>query len=237
MAEIVRDNTTGEEVAAVYINRIEEELYNFFSGLVSPDVANDHAKLAEEIRKASDNRFSAALMHIRAKVFPDRDMLKSVSGWHWVPGSTGLKVEDKAYDPDIIAPILDYYIYLCNVYDKTVTQHGFCKLIGVSDGVISSWGNPDNGDRVSDKRKAIYKKLRGENENSLTGMLTTGKRNPVGLLGVLNHYHGWNMPGVSREIGRRTARALDQLPQFGNVHNALTDGSRAQDVQDATQPA
>ena len=222
MADTVTIN--GDDIT-VYVNRIEEELYSFYAALCPEKVAADPAALAEEIRKSSDNRFSAALMHIRAAVFPDRDVFKTVSGWHWVPGDTGLKVEDKAYNPDILAPILDYYIYLCALYDKTVTQHGFCKLTGISDGVISSWSALDDTDSVSKKRRALYKKLRGENENSLTGMLTTGKRNPVGLLGVLNHYHGWNMPGVSREIGQRTARTLSQLPDFGSLHNALTDSA------------
>ena len=60
----------------------------------------------------------------------------------------------------------------------------------------------------------IWKKLKEENEQSNSDLLTT-LRNPVGVIARLNHHHGWNMPGVTKEISKKEKLTLqDTLKDF-----------------------
>lgn len=63
----------------------------------------------------------------------------------------------------------------------------------------------------------IYKILSYERENSLSNKLVSGKVNPVGILGVLNHNFGWNLPGVSHEISDRKALSASDLPKLETI--------------------
>lgn len=60
-----------------------------------------------------------------------------------------------------------------NIYKKNRTESGECQPLNVS-------------------RFTIYQKLHKGREESLQDMLTTGKRNPVGILSILNHFYNWS---------------------------------------------
>ena len=222
------------DAMTVYSDRVDEAIHEVFSTIAGQKIAQDPDALEEFIRKATQNMWAGAMMRVCRLVFANRDALR-MPPYDVAPH--GGMANNNAYNPDTINAIADIYIYYCGLYDKIVNLHGFSKFCGVDTDTLYKWGADDPAGAVSSKRVAVFKKLSCENERSLADRVGTGKVNPVGVLAVLNHHHGWNMPGVSREIGRRTARALDQLPQFGNVHNALADGSRAQDVQDAAETA
>ena len=85
----------------------------------------------------------------------------------------------------------DIYINLCYEYDKEISILGFCKLTGIVQDTIYQWGAESS--RAGTSASEIYKKLSREREESLSNMLISGKRNPVGLLGALNRHYGWNM--------------------------------------------
>ena len=116
------------------------------------------------------------------------------------------------YDYDLLYNILEYYIYLCNIYNKEVSSMGYSKLMGISNEIISMWGNDSN--KLSSRGFEIYKKLNQEREESLSNILISGKRNPVGILGALNRHYQWNMPGVSNKGETKAVLSAAELPQL-----------------------
>ena len=109
------------------------------------------------------------------------------------------------------------------MYDKEVSIMGFSKLSGIDTDTINSWGN--NECQISSESSVIYKKLSKEREESLSGMLISGKRNPVGILGALNRHYQWNMPGVSnrdnnKALNKQTPEQIAK--QYGEVIEAQT---------------
>lgn len=89
---------------------------------------------------------------------------------------------------------------------------GYSKLVGISNEIISMWGNDNN--KLSSRSFEIYKKLNQEREESLSSKLADGKQNPVGILAILNKHYQWNLPGVSRESTRQSLTA-QELPKLG----------------------
>ena len=96
--------------------------------------------------------------------------------------------------------------------------------------MYNSWlhGNSDDPMYRSNSRGVILaQKIKAANEGSLSDILTSGKRNPVAILGALNHRHGWNMPGVRDQAPRRQALPAAALPRLtgpGVVQSAQNDG-------------
>ena len=99
---------------------------------------------------------------------------------------------------DLLKGILDYYIYLCDIYNKVVNIYGFSYLIGLEYISMYDWINGNK--RTNNPEYAnMVKTLYDERERSLSDRLNHVK-NPVGTLAQLNRWHGWNLPGTSREI-------------------------------------
>ena len=84
-------------------------------------------------------------------------------------------------------------IYIYNTVFK-----GTNKLTGISTDCILKWGGKGGtyGEGIQDAGSAglaLHKKLTDERQESLSGMLISGKRPPVAILGALNRWYGWNM--------------------------------------------
>lgn len=235
--ETIKDGN-GEKIT-VYADRIDEEIHAFYARFAGEKIASDPVAFEKFITESPQTRWTACMMHCARTVFHDRKALKSserYSKYTYPSGSKALFTNDGAYDIDIVNNIADIYINYCVMYDKAVNANGFTKLLGIDDVVFYRWLNGDDGgDDVARKRKSVAQKIIAENEKSLSEILTTGKRNPVAVLGVLNHYHGWNMPHVSREIAQKPARSVEELPSFGNMHNALVDNRQGETSENAAK--
>lgn len=191
-----------------------------------------HAALAEyiedaraeddnfDMRKASQSRWNAVLIYIYNNTFKGTNKLRLKP----YDGSNNLNhgnmTNNNAYDIDLLNRIADYYISLCYDYDKEISLMGFCKLTGIKIDCIYGWaGNSGYSEgltnRASPSGVELHKKLSAEREESLANKLTSGKVNPVGVLGILNHAYGWNMPGVSREQARKPSLTAEELPRLG----------------------
>ena len=94
-----------------------------------------------------------------------------------------------AYNIDLVSELLDVYMLLCDTYDKIINVAGFCRMTGITDETIYSWGRGGNG--ATPRSTAICKKLTSERERTLSDRLASGKVNPVGVIAYLNHCHGW----------------------------------------------
>lgn len=101
------------------------------------------------------------------------------------------------------------------MYNKEISSMGFSKLVGITNEIISMWGNESNKSKLSSKGFEIYKKLNQEREESLSNKLADGKQNPVGVLAILNRHYAWNMPGVSREQANKQQIGASGLKQLG----------------------
>lgn len=164
----------------------------------------------KDIKDISQSVYNALMMYINAKYIKPSRILKKNDSYN-------------SYDVKQVEALCDYYIYLCNKYDKECSIVGFSYLTGIERSVFYDWLNDyanKYGFDASSPRSDIAKKLHAAREDSLSDKLLNGK-NPVGVLGILNHFYGWNMPGV-RESATKSAGTLADLQKKAGL---LSDNS------------
>ena len=165
----------------------------------------------EDMKKESQSVWNAALIYIQRHAFSNRDLLKHGSNIYNT--NSIMNSTYNMYDYDIIYNILEYYVYLCNQYNKEVSIMGFSKLTKIDTDTINSWGNNDN--KLSSKGSVIYKKLTQEREESLANKLADGKQNPVGVIAMLNRHYGWASPYTSDSNRQKQSLTAAELPKLG----------------------
>ena len=119
------------------------------------------------------------------------------------------------YDKDKVY-ILYNYIYkkICNKYIQEISLQGFVNMSGIEKQSFYNWA-----DEPSAKTLDLHEKIMQDNEQSLTSLMIGDKGIPTKYLAKLNRYHGWNMPGVTRETSKRQSLGAAELPKLG-IHNA-----------------
>lgn len=172
----------------------------------------------EDMRTAPQAVWNAAMMYIKRHVFNVRDILKQSKP---LSGYTNNNYNNKysnlnnsncnSYNIDLVDSVCNYYIYICNLYNKGVTISGFSKLTGVSEETIYEWGRNEN--KLSTSGLKIYQKLNAEYEQSAEAKLW-GNKNPVAVMAILNKRFGWNLPGVSKEQSGNRALSASELPKL-----------------------
>lgn len=165
----------------------------------------------EDLRTVPQSVWNACLMYIQKRVFNNRDLLKQ-SSTIYNPDSI-MDSNYNMYNYDLLYNILEYYVYLCNMYNKEISSMGYSKLVGISNEIISMWGNDNN--KLSSRSFEIYKKLNQEREESLSNRLVDGKQNPVGTIAVLNRQFGWASPYTSDANRQKGALPAAELPRLG----------------------
>ncbi len=196
----------------VYEDKISEYLDQY---IVEHDI--------EDMHKEPQSRWNAALLYINKYLFKThKDYLKAESYMSGKLENNNL-TNNNAYDLDKINYICDIYINLCYEYDKEVSCMGFGKLTGISQDTLYQWGAETS--RPGSAGSEIFKKLTSEREESLSNMLISGKRNPVGLLGALNRHYGWNM-GQPRGSGAEKQQSIEQIQQRYSIQDAGSDAPK-----------
>lgn len=187
-----------ESIIDIFENDIEYYLQEFIE---KQDI--------EDMKKESQSVWNACLMYIQKNVFNNKAVLKAdnIHNTDCIMSSNF-----NMFNYDLLYNILEYYIYLCNIYSKEISSMGYSKLLGISNEIISMWGN--NNNKLSTKGFEIYKKLHEEREESLSNKLADGNKNPVGLLAILNRHYQWNLPGVSKEQANKGALTAAELPKL-----------------------
>lgn len=165
----------------------------------------------EDMAKEPQSRWNACLTYIQRHVFNNKDLLKQSNNIY--NSNSIMDSNYNMYNYDLLYNILEYYIYLCNMYNKEISSMGYSKLIGISNEIISMWGNDNN--KLSSKGFEIYKKLNQEREESLSNKLADGKQNPVGVIAILNRQYGWASPYTSDSNRQKTALTAAELPKLG----------------------
>ena len=98
------------------------------------------------------------------------------------------------------------------MYNKEVSSMGYSKLVGISNEIISMWGNDNN--KLSSKSFEIYKRLNQEREESLSNKLADGRGNALGVIAMLNRHYGWASPYTS-DSKSRAQIGVDGLRELG----------------------
>lgn len=165
----------------------------------------------EDLRTVPQSVWNACLMYIQRHVFNDRSLLKqnnNIQNPDSIMDSTY-----NMYNYELLYNILEYYVYLCNQYNKEISIMGFSKLTKIDTDTINSWGNNEN--KLSSKSSVIYKKLTQEREESLSNKLADGKQNPVGVIAMLNRHYGWASPYTSDSNRQKQSLTAAELPKLG----------------------
>ena len=90
-----------------------------------------------------------------------------------------------------------------------------------------------NGELLRTLIITLTQKLYMYRQDSLASMLTERgtKRNPVGVLGILNHAYAWNMPGVRESRPREILAGREQLGLDGPVERPKLPGEVRQNEE------
>ena len=188
----------------------------------------------EDMKKESQSVWNAALMYIKRHVF-NNNILKSnkpLNGYNnnnYNNKYSNLNNSNcNSYNIYMVNSICDYYIYMCMMYDKEVSQIGFSNLTGINTDTIIDWGN--NINKLSTSACDVYKKLSQFREESLSNKLVTGNKNPVGVIAVLNRQYGWASPYTSDSNKQRKSISAEEirqlLPQNGINQPVIDDKSQ-----------
>ena len=182
----------------------------------------------EDMTKEPQSRWNACLTYIQRHVFNNKDLLKQSNNIY--NSNSIMDSNYNMYNYDLLYNILEYYIYLCNMYNKEISSMGYSKLIGISNEIISMWGNDNN--KLSSRSFEIYKKLNQEREESLSNKLADGKQNPVGVIAILNRQYGWASPYTSDSNRQKTALTAAELPKLSVYSSNCTMIESVQDAAD-----
>ena len=223
MMSIKPETVTKEKQIEIYRERIPAALRAFFVQFLNDNESQKETVIDDYIIRAPQNRYNAGLMYICKTVFQDRKPLFFQAYKNTIPGYENSI--SRVYDPDIVSSIAELYIYLCHRYDKDISIYGFSLLTGINSETIKLWyadykngsslnGGPEN---VSRKHFEIAKRIAESRQESLTGMLTSGRHNVVGTLAALNHLYGWNEPGRPADDASPAALPAAALPRFDSV--------------------
>ena len=168
----------------------------------------------EDLRAVPQSVWNACLMYIQRHVFNNKDLLKQNNNIY--NSNSIMDSNYNMYNYELLYNILEYYIYLCNMYNKEISSMGYSKLIGISNEIISMWGNDNNKNKLSSKGFEIYKKLNQEREESLSNKLADGKQNPVGVIAMLNRHYGWSSPYTSDANRNKASLTAAELPKLSD---------------------
>jgi hypothetical protein len=170
----------------------------------------------EDLRTVPQSVWNACLMYIQRHVFNNKAILKAPNIYN---SNSIMDSNYNMYNYDLVNDILDYYIYICNLYNKEISIIGFSKLTNIDDETINIWGNDNN--KLSSKSFGIYKKICQMREESLSNKLVDGKQNPVGTIAVLNRQFGWASPYVSDANRNKSSLTAAELPKLGANNGSI----------------
>ena len=135
-----------------------------------------------------------------------------------------INMTDVSYDADKIMNAYNIYKHICLSHNQILNIKGFLDFTGINRQTLYNWNSDSqylagtNSSKIlNSQRLDIAKLIMSDNEQSLEAMLQDHKTNPMKVLPSLNHWHSWNLPGVSREKEREPMLTAQQLPRLGPV--------------------
>ena len=187
----------------IYENDIDKYIHEFFAGESETDIQNE-----------SMSRWNASLLYTFNHLFKHHKTHKEDHR------KTILNINDI----ETISNIMNYYIYLCMVYNKEISIYGLCLLCGFDN---SMFMNVYSNRFSSSKENQILEKLSNHRHESLKSLLLQGGKTQFGATVILNHDYDYNLPGSNRDVvERRQLNKTDIAEQLGislDSNELLTD--------------
>lgn len=193
----------------------------------------------EDLMKAPQNTFESALSYAGDHIF-----LK--------PENVTLKYNRQTIldcdNAELINYILDYYIFICGVYNKESNIQGFAKYIKISEQTMYNWINGEyktkiyidtDGNVIKDIQEwklnkrgeyreiastshlDLIKKLNANDEHSLANIGISDKNN-TGVAMKLNSKFGWNAPN-GRSAEENNGKPKQTAQQIADKHRAALE--------------
>lgn len=156
----------------------------------------------DDMTKAPQRIWSAASRYIGLHTFKHTDILKRK--YNVVNGSC-MPSTCNAYDIDKLAAVLNFYIYLCDVYNKAFTLDGGAAFCGTSDNYIT-----ENREKLTAAGCDPRKKA----EESISRGILDGKINPTGSIAYLNNKFSW---GQGAQNEQKTPNNIYIFPSLGKL--------------------
>jgi len=157
----------------------------------------------EDLKKESQNVFHGCMSYCFRRVFANTKKL-ICEGDERPLQSLSVKETGQSYDPEKLYRVLEWYTIFCDSVDKVKTICGFSYLTGIGKSSLFDWGCGESywntGGQLTAAKQEFFKKLRELEEDSLIAVNVTGKRNPVGVIEVLNTQYGHNQPGGGQRV-------------------------------------
>ena len=182
----------------------------------------------EDLRTVPQSVWNSCLTYIQRHVFSNRYLLKQSNNIY--NSNSIMDSNYNMYNYELLYDILEYYVYICNMYNKEISIMGFSKLTKIDTDTINSWGNNEN--KLSSRSSVIYKKLSQEREESLSNKLADGKQNPVGVIAILNRQYGWASPYTSDSNKQRKSISAEEIRQLlpqGGINQPVIEGNSKND--------
>jgi hypothetical protein len=142
------------------------------------------------------SQFNIALMYIRDKYISMLDIKSN----NVFDGYSYNKLDE-------LVKVYSIYIALCQKYNKHICQYGFECISGISQDTLERWLVDKKASRT---HKDIAKNIKRLDEETLADFITDGRRNPVGVLAVLNNRHGWSDKRITH-ISEKPTENLDTI--------------------------
>lgn len=179
-----------------------------------PDILNRPFEVRERIREIIEQykqendisgdippvQWLACLMEINEKlfsVFPR--MLKTDSNLY------------NQYDKEKLYNIYNIYKRITLDNKQIINITGFITMIGIDKQTVYNISRDKSGSKTFD----FEQNLREDNEQTLELALQDKANNPIKFISILNHRHGWSMPGVTHETSKKeqlsSRENLDQI--------------------------
>lgn len=127
------------------------------------------------------------------------------------------------YDINSITEVYKTYVLYCNVYKRMITVKGFCRLLGMSEDTFYRYAS--GNDKLSLQWSELVKKIDSDKHETLDNKLYDSN-NVTGQAILVNHYYGYNLPGVSKERSQDIKPlGASQLPKLSlaDGHNTMIE--------------
>ena len=178
----------------------------------------------QDVITISQNRFNALLGFLYKNVFQNVNLKQD----NIYNNGLFMNTNYNGYNMPLVNDICELYISLCDNFDKIISVQGFCRLTGISADSVYHWSE----EKASSRSCNIAKKLTAERERTLSDRLASGTKNPVGVLGCLNHWHNWAGVGNMEERKPQQVRLSDVQKSVALLSdNSPADGRQIEQKQ------
>lgn len=210
----------------------EQSIQEYCSSITTETVTSSGkvVQLPLNLVNATQSQFHGLMQYIYNNNIKGKYILTVSKEDRTKPGSIYALKSSNAYNIDKLNTLLEWYISICNRYDKAITEVGYTLLTGINYNAFMEWRkNSNSSDRVSYLRYELAQKLHSMEEESLQSINITGKRNAVGIIEMLNYKHGHSARIAAAETAAKvTAMPATALPVLATAQQQQIPGRTAE---------